>query len=168
MKHDYTLGDCGYDVKLRKSCYPTLSTTNLPLPLCSVSSGMHCHISQALSYSILLYPTLSHKPLLKWDKYAYLSLKKLLSSFHSEHLATRTRLQLQVCVCILRLNWTDVVRMCMDVVLSHSYCHYYIPSFSAILPTRAFPDHRLYVLALIMSCNCKHMPHYINYVLYSL
>ena len=57
MKHDYTLGDCGCAVKLRKSCYPTLSTsnlTNLPLSLCSTSSGMHSHFSQALSQKPLL------------------------------------------------------------------------------------------------------------------
>ena len=57
MKHDYALGDCGCAVKLRKSCYPTLSTstlTNLPLSLCSMSSGMNSHISQALSQKPLL------------------------------------------------------------------------------------------------------------------
>ena len=55
MKHDYTLDDCGFAAKLRKSCYPTLSTSYLPLSLCvSMSSGMHSHISQALSQKRLL------------------------------------------------------------------------------------------------------------------
>ena len=57
MKHDYALDDCGFAVKLRKSCYPTLSTstlTNLPMSLCSMSSGMHSHNSQAMSQKPLL------------------------------------------------------------------------------------------------------------------
>ena len=57
MKHDYALGDCGFAAKLRKSCYPALSTsnlTNLPLSLCRMSSGTHSHISQALSQKALL------------------------------------------------------------------------------------------------------------------